>query len=172
ASAATSVTQIGFVANWNAISGAVNYYIDVATDAGFSSFVSGCNNLSVASNSVSVMGLSSGVTYYYQVRSSNATGSSPSSNEISQITIPANPVSQAASAIGQTSFTANWLLATGASGYFLDVATDGAFSSVLGGYNNLSVAATSLVVNGLTGGTTYYYRVRATDGGGTSGNSS
>src|SRR6185295_14953423 len=152
--------------------GAVNYYFDLATDAAFSSLVGGYNNLAVASTSLAVAGLSSGTTYYYRVRSANATGSSPSSNTSSQITVPLNPASLAGSAIGQTSFTANWSSTTGASGYFLDVATDAAFSSMLGGYNNFFVAPTSSNVTGLTGGTTYYYRVRATNAGGTSGNSS
>ncbi len=170
--AASSITQNSFVANWSTVSGATSYEIDVATDSGFTTFVSGYNSLSVATNSTSVTGLSPGVTYYYRARSVNGTGSSSSSNTISQITIPANPVSSAATAVTQTSFIANWNASIGASGYFLDVATDASFSSMLSGYTNLAVSSTSSSVTGLTGGTNYYYRVRATDAGGTSGNSS
>jgi hypothetical protein len=47
ASAATSVTSSGFTANWAASGGASKYYLDVATDPGFSSLVSGYNNLNV-----------------------------------------------------------------------------------------------------------------------------
>jgi lysophospholipase L1-like esterase len=71
-----------------------------------------------------------------------------------------------------TSFTANWEVFTGATGYFLDVASDAAFGSFVSGFNNLSVTSTSALVTGLTSGTTYYYRVRATTAGGTTENSS
>ena len=172
ATAATSITQSDFVANWSASTSATSYNIDVATDAAFTSFVTGYSNLSVAGNSVSVTGLSAGITYYYRVRAVNATGTSSSSNTISEITVPSNPTASAASLVGETSFTANWSAVTGASGYFLDVATDAAFTSLVSGYSNLSVASNSEPVTGLTGGTTYYYRVRATNAGGTSGNSS
>jgi lysophospholipase L1-like esterase len=86
---------------------------------------------------------------------------------------PSNPppIANAASLIAQTSFTANWSTSTGATGYFLDVATDEAFTSLVPGFNNLSVASTSLSVTGLTHGTIYYYRVRAKYAGGTSANS-
>ncbi len=43
--------------------------------------------------------------------------------------------------------------------------------SFLAGYNNLAVAGTSKSVTGLTAGTTYYYRVRATSTNSTSANS-
>jgi lysophospholipase L1-like esterase len=81
------------------------------------------------------------------------------------------PTANAATLIAQTSFTANWSAPTGATGYFLDVATDAAFTSFVPGFKNLSVTSTSLSVTGLTPGTNYFYRVRAKYAGGTSGNS-
>lgn len=76
--------------------------------------------------------------------------------------IPNTPVATAASVIGFTNFTANWATSLGASAYFLDVATDAAFTSMVTGYNNLSVGGvTSYAVTGLSLNTTYYYRVRA-----------
>ncbi len=171
ATAATSVAQTSFTANWNAVTGVSKYFIDVATDAAFTSFVSGFNNLSVISNSVSVTGLSAGVTYYYQVRSFDAAGTSSSSNTISQITISVAPIALAATVITQTSFTANWSSVPGASGYFIDVASDAAFTSVWSSYNNLSIASNSVIVSGVSSGVAYYYRVRATNAAGTSSNS-
>jgi hypothetical protein len=54
----------------------------------------------------------------------------------------------------------------------LDVATDAGFLATLSPYNNLDVGnLTSYGVTGLLEGTTYYYRVRAVSGGGTSGSS-
>ncbi len=67
---------------------------------------------------------------------------------------PSNPppTANAASLIAQTSFTANWSASAEAIGYFLDVATDAAFTSLVPGFNNLSVASTSLSVTGLKPG--------------------
>jgi len=61
---------------------------------------------------------------------------------------------------------------TGATTYFLDVATDNSFTNFVPGFNNLNVGnVTSYNVTGLTCNTTYYYRVRAGNSCGTSGNS-
>lgn len=86
--------------------------------------------------------------------------------------LPTVPTANAASGITQTTFTANWTASTGATGYYLDVATDAGFTSFVSGYNNLNVGnITSYNVTGLTCGTTYYYRVRAYNQCGTSANS-
>src|SRR5207247_7277982 len=59
-----------------------------------------------------------------------------------------------------------------ATGYRLDVSTSTTFSSYLSGYQNLDVGnVTSRSLSALIAGTTYYYRVRAYNSGGTSGNS-
>ncbi|MCX7861620.1 MAG: fibronectin type III domain-containing protein, partial [Bacteroidales bacterium] len=85
---------------------------------------------------------------------------------------PSIPTANSASNIQQTSFTANWTASSGATGYYLDVATDNSFTTFVSGYNNLNVGnVTSYAVTGLTCNTTYYYRVRAYNSCGTSGNS-
>jgi len=172
ANAATAFGQTGFTANWSLVANATNYFLDVASDAGFTSMVPGYNNLSLGSTTTSqiVSGLNSG-TYYYRVRSSNAGGASPSSGTTTALTVPSNPSTIAATAITATGFTANWNSSGAGVSYFLDVSTDN-FATFVSGYNNTNVGAVStLAVTGLSSGTSYQYRVRANNTSGTSGNS-
>lgn len=90
---------------------------------------------------------------------------------VNDVPPPDVPVATAATNVLTTSFDANWNAATGADDYLLDVATDAGFVSILPGYNGLVVAGLTQAVTGLSSDTDYFYRVRARNGGGTSGNS-
>ena len=70
-----------------------------------------------------------------------------------------------------TSFVASWNTVTTASAYYLDVSTVSNFSSYVSGYVNKYISTNSYTVTGLAGNTTYYYRVRAGNEGGSSPNS-
>jgi hypothetical protein len=85
---ATGISTTSFTANWNSVPVATGYYLDVSTDAGFSSFVPGYNNLNVGNvTSYNVSGLTTCGTYYYRVRAYNTCGISANSNIIS-VNIP------------------------------------------------------------------------------------
>ena len=89
-------------------------------------------------------------------------------------TIATAPVSLAASNIGNYGFTAVWQPVSGwtPSNYILDVSTNSSFTSFVTGYSSLNVGnVTSVNVTGLASGTSYFYRVRATDGTCTTPNS-
>ena len=107
---------------------------------------------------------------------SDVTASSPEGINLDVIgynlVIPAAPTAKAATNVTKSGFTAHWSSVTGATSYRLDVSTSSTFSSYLSGYQNLDLGnVISRSVSGLSTGRSYYYRVRAHNSAGTSGNS-
>jgi len=176
ANAATNVTSNGFTANWSTVGSANGYRLDISTNSSFGSYVSGYQDLDVGNVlSRSVSGLSAGITYYYRVRAYNSTATSSSSGTASVTTggsPPTAPTANVATNVTISGFTANWSNSSGATGYRLDVSSSNTFSSYIIGYQDLDVGnVLSRSVSGLNAGTTYYYRLRAYNAGGTSVNS-
>jgi hypothetical protein len=107
---------------------------------------------------------------------SDVTASSPEGINLDVIgynlVIPAAPAAKAATNVTKSGFTAHWSSVTGATSYRLDVSTSSTFSSYLSGYQNIDLGnVISRSVSGLSTGRSYYYRVRAHNSAGTSGNS-
>jgi hypothetical protein len=115
-------------------------------------------------------GLTTNTTYFYRVRATNAVGDSAYSNEASattQLNPPAAPSGLTATAASTTQINLTWTdnssnetgfkieRKTGAGGTYAQIATVGASVTT---YSN----------TGLAIGTNYFYRVRATNGGGDS----
>lgn len=85
---------------------------------------------------------------------------------------PSAPVVNTASGVYPDHFTITWSSSSGATNYFLDIATDAAFTSFVSGYNNLQTGnTTQYIIYGLTYNTKYFYRVRAFNDCGTSSSS-
>jgi phosphodiesterase/alkaline phosphatase D-like protein len=151
--------------------------LDVATNSTFTNFVPGYNNLNVGNvTSHNVTGLTCNTAYYYRIRACNTCGCTDNSNTINVTTspgaLPTAPTATAATLITTSSFRANWGASAGATFYRIDVATDAAFTNILPGYNDLNVGNVIFYnVNGLSCNTTYYYRIRACNTCGCSGNS-
>ena len=169
ANGASNILSSSFSANWTATSGATSYRLDVATDIGFTSMVSGFSDLTVAGLTQAVTGLTTGATYFYRVRPFSGSAGA-NSNVISVATLAA-PVATAATAVGATSFTATWTAYSGATNYELDVATAADFLSGMVLTAQSTGNVTTFPVSGLSTGTTYYYRVRAIVGGNTTASS-
>lgn len=92
ATQATNITANGFTANWEAVSGAVSYQLNVFTQG--NSPVNG-SPFVVNTNSKSLMGLAANTMYYYTVIAQNEHTISPTSNLIQASTLT--------TAIGETS---------------------------------------------------------------------
>ncbi|HMK39059.1 MAG TPA: fibronectin type III domain-containing protein, partial [Bacteroidota bacterium] len=168
---ATQVTTSAFRANWGAVISATGYRLDVSTTGTFSSFVGSFNNLAVADTSQAVSSLVAGTSYFYRVRAENAGGSGSSSSTITVSTITLPPVATPGTGVSTKGFTATWNPAAGAAGYRVDVASDSLFSTGIVWADSSVGNVLSAGISGVSPSTTYYYRIRATDNGGTSANS-
>jgi hypothetical protein len=175
ANAATTVTASGFNLSWSPTAGISNYVLDVSDKSDFSTFLTGYNQKIIASSTTQeiLTALQSGTTYYYRVKSRNASGDSPFSNSVSQITVPGKPVLNIAQQITSSSFQASWPEVTGAASYELDVYTssDDINITYVTGYQSRSINGTDEVVEGLAASTVYRFRIRAKNAGGVSENS-
>lgn len=159
---ATNIQNDSFTANWNPVSNATSYLLDVATDQAFTQMVPGYVNLSQVNNTSVVQGLESGTAYYFRVRALGLNATSEYSNITQVNTLPlAAPIALVAINPNVLSFTANWQATDGITTYLLDVATDINFTSFLNGYQSKEISSTSQVVEGISYSQTYYYRVRS-----------
>jgi hypothetical protein len=108
--AITNLLTTSFSANWNAVSGATAYELDVSTASNFSSFVTGYNAQNVGNvTTFSITGLTQGTTYHFRVRAVTGTCTS-SSGTNSVLTAVPMPFSESFASYPP----ANWLEATGA----------------------------------------------------------
>lgn len=163
--AATMVSMTSFRANWSAVAGATTYYLDIATDPSFTSFVPGYNNLNVGNVTFRVVtGLNCGTTYYYRVRAQTCAISGNSNT----ITVSTNPLTAPnAFAINVSSYDAeiNWSNPTDYMMVEVEISYDASFTLLYGTY---SQAFPTIYISPLGCNTTFYYRARGTNACGTS----
>jgi len=157
--------------NWNNVPDAVSYALQVSTVSDFSSTV--VNESGITSTTKAISGLQNNTTYYWRVNANNTGGTSNWSaiwnfKTIALIAGIPNLSSPLQGAINQnTSMTLNWNVANNATAYSLQVSTTSDFSSTL--VNESGITSTTKAISGLQNNTTYYWRVKATNSGGTSG---
>jgi hypothetical protein len=163
-------TTNGLEFKWNPVVGARTYEFRLATDSAFRYPV--VIDTLLATPSKTVNGLSVSTRYYWQVTArsdSNGVTHSIPWTFTTLVTVPAVPTlsSPANGTLNTpTSVTFQWNPAIGANTYRLQIATDTSFTSVL--YDFPSLATTARQVQSLAYNTTYYWRVSASNGNGTS----
>lgn len=151
---------------WNDLYGALQYHVEVATDAGFTSLVG--TTATVADQELSVSGLARSTTYHWRVRASHTGGYSAWTAH--SFTTASNPVlpppaldapEQNANCV-TLSVAFVWSTVPTATSYEIVIATDGQFANVI---TSQTVADTTVSIAGppLQPQTTYHWRVRASN---------
>ncbi|MFP9113467.1 T9SS type A sorting domain-containing protein [Flavobacterium sp. RHBU_3] len=117
ATPATELTTAGFTANWNAVTGATGYRVDVSDTPSFANILEDYDNVAVNGLSLFVhLGIQPNTTYYYRVRTEINEMISANSNVIT-VVVPACGVVEQPVAAAQMfcgSATVANLVATGA----------------------------------------------------------
>ena len=155
---------------WNMVTGADTYSIEIATDATFSTIIDSQSGLTDLTTIAA--GLLNNQTYYWHVRSHNAGGDSAWSGAWSFTTVPAIADAPVLATPLDLSIdialdgTLEWNTATGADSYTVEIATDNTFNNVVDIQTGLT--GTSATPSGLLNSTTYYWRVSAVNTGGSS----
>ena len=120
--AAVNITNNSFVARWNPIANpGATYVLDVSTNSGFSSFVSGYNALSTSTDTFAVVtGLTGNTGYFYRVRAIDGLCTSTLSTNQSVttfcdpiVTLPWTENFDALGTVGLTSFPPCWTKTNG-----------------------------------------------------------
>ncbi len=156
---ATAIGIFNFTANWQTVTDANGYVVEIALDAGFTSIQSTISSISTYHTFTD---LKPNTDYFYRVKSDVSGFTSSPSNLITCKTLPL-PVPTAHEEENKHAFgfTAKWDIVAEATSYEFDLATDAGFTQMVSGYANKNIADNSLIIDKLDYKTTYYYRVRA-----------
>ena len=169
ADGATGVST-SLMLSWNGVAGATSYAVQVSLFSNFAAFV--VNQSGLTGTTFTASGLANGTIYFWRVSASNPGGTGGFSSTRTFTSIVAAPTAPtlAAPANGatgiSTSPTLSWNMAPGADSYTLQISVSSTFDSFL--LNQSGLTSTTFNATGLSSGTTYFWRVSATNAGGTS----
>src|SRR2546422_735116 len=154
---------------WRAALGATSYELQISDTPLFTSLV--YHDSLITGLSTDVSGLHRTTTYYWRVRAQNFVDVSPWTDTWTFATLPAPPPSPVPSspadgATVPTSVTLAWAASSGATSYRVQISGSPAFSTLV--LDDSTVTTTSRLVQGLGNNFDYYWRVNASNAGGTS----
>lgn len=164
--AVTAVAQTSVSLDWAASgngSDPSSYTVEYDDNSGFSS----PSTHTGSPSSATISSLTAGKTYYFRVKSTNASGSSSYGPTVSKLTLPANPSAPTLTAPQPGKMTVTWPAVTSATLYYVDYSTSSSFTT----YTRVTVIGAVTTTLSLAPGT-YYVRVMAHNGSGNSGESS
>ncbi len=157
---------------WDTVSNADQYGLQVATDSSFDSRV--IDTLSLQNNEFTASDLNYGQVYFWKVHASNSNDTSDWSGHRNFRT-KNNPDNSNGPTLSSppdgadnqpTTLTLSWESYSSASSYHLQIARNADFSDIV--RENSSISSTSYEISNLSNDTRYYWRVRANELLGTS----
>ncbi|WP_372753597.1 fibronectin type III domain-containing protein [Labilibaculum sp.] len=159
---ASNVTQSSFTIEWNAVSTATSYDLQIREQDG------DWESINTSEISYDYSGASAATTYEFQVRANNEAGSSSYSAIASVLTeaaptAPDTPNNLMASNVTYNSFTISWDAVTDADNYDLSVRPQGGDWTFIN-----TISTTTYDYTGLNAETTYEFQVRANNSIGSS----
>ena len=159
---ATAVSSTQIDVAWAAAAGATGYRVERSVNGG----ATWTPLVTTAAMAYQDTGLTSATTYAYRVIATNAGGDSVPSATASATTLspPPAPSGLTATPVSPVQIDLAWQPSAGATAYDVERSLNGG-----GSWNTAGTSTTtSFSDTGLSGGTTYSYRVRATNAGGSS----
>jgi len=168
----STAQPVNITLNWSPTTNAATYGIQVSTTSSFATFI--VNETGLINPNKALTSLNQGTTYYWRINATNTSGTSQWSLAYSFSTVaapvilPTAPtlISPANLSTGQlTSPTLSWSAVNGTINYGLQISTNANFSTTI--LNLIGLTTLNTLVSGLTAGTTYYWRVNATNASGT-----
>jgi hypothetical protein len=163
-----SGTVVAPALRWHKLIHAADYHVQVSTKVNFSTTV--IDHANVTDTTLTATNLQHNTLYYWRVRGQNVAGAGTYSDIYSFTTVIAPPAAPtlAAPANNAVSVSINpelkWNGVSGAASYHVQVANDANFTSLV--VDQSAVISTWYIVNSLGNGTTFYWRVSASNAGG------
>ena len=158
---AVNITPSSFTAIWLPLPITTSYFIDVADDPDFTTYLDGYENLQLFGllyeTFLDIEDIETSI-YYYRIRVNYGTEVSDNSNVIA---VPLPTITTEAANITHNSFTANWDAVDNATNYRIDLATDENFENFVPEYENRETGLNnSIDISNLNSETEYFYRIR------------